>query len=107
MGMGIAAQGDSDEGQCAAELLPRANIERIMHEVLPQGVKISRDSKAFMQQCVHEFIGFLGDETMDACIKEGVMKAADLIASLDRVGAPIASPWMLCRTAPLGARRRA
>lgn len=51
-------------------LLPIANVGRIMKQILPPNVKISKTSKETMQECVSEFISFVTGEASDKCRKE-------------------------------------
>lgn len=65
-------------------LLPAANIARIMAGALPDGAKISREAKRFMQECVSEFICFLTSEVNDRCQQrqQRLMTARDFITAL-------------------------
>jgi nuclear transcription Y subunit beta len=52
------------------DLLPIANVGRIMKQVLPPNSKISKNAKETMQECASEFIGFVTGEAADRCKKE-------------------------------------
>ncbi|KAJ4802151.1 Nuclear transcription factor Y subunit B [Rhynchospora pubera] len=52
------------------QLLPIANVGRIMKRVLPPNSKISKKAKETMQECASEFIGFVTGEAADRCRKE-------------------------------------
>lgn len=52
------------------QLLPIANVGRIMKQVLPPNSKISKKAKETMQECASEFIGFVTGEAADRCKKE-------------------------------------
>ena len=42
--------------------LPIANVSRIMKNAVPPNVKISKEAKEFVQNCVTEFIIFITSE---------------------------------------------
>jgi nuclear transcription Y subunit beta len=52
------------------QLLPIANVGRIMKQVLPPNSKISKKAKETMQECASEFIGFVTGEAAERCKKE-------------------------------------
>ncbi|PIA44564.1 hypothetical protein AQUCO_01700275v1 [Aquilegia coerulea] len=52
------------------QLLPIANVGRIMKQMLPPNAKISKEAKETMQECVSEFISFVTGEASDKCHKE-------------------------------------
>ncbi|XP_038704743.1 nuclear transcription factor Y subunit B-4-like [Tripterygium wilfordii] len=52
------------------QLLPIANVGRIMKQILPQSAKISKESKQTIQECATEFISFVTAEASDKCHKE-------------------------------------
>lgn len=52
------------------QLLPIANVGRIMKQILPTTSKISKGAKETMQECVTEFISFVTSEASDRCHKE-------------------------------------
>ncbi|KAL4340970.1 hypothetical protein GQ457_08G021540 [Hibiscus cannabinus] len=52
------------------QLLPIANVGRIMKQILPPNAKISKEAKETMQECVSEFISFVTGEASDKCHKE-------------------------------------
>jgi histone H3/H4 len=43
-------------------LLPIANVARIMKKALPNNAKIAKDAKDCVQECVSEFIAFITSE---------------------------------------------
>ncbi|KAA3456199.1 nuclear transcription factor Y subunit B-5-like [Gossypium australe] len=52
------------------QLLPIANVGRIMKQILPQNAKISKEAKETMQECASEFISFVTGEASEKCKKE-------------------------------------
>ncbi|XVF38696.1 hypothetical protein REPUB_Repub20aG0123900 [Reevesia pubescens] len=52
------------------QLLPIANVGRIMKQTLPPNAKISKEAKETMQECVSEFISFVTGEASEKCRKE-------------------------------------
>ncbi|XP_057958434.1 nuclear transcription factor Y subunit B-1-like [Malania oleifera] len=69
---GASASSSTEEG-CIKEqerLLPIANVGRIMKQILPPNVKVSKEAKETMQECASEFIGFVTGEASDKCRKE-------------------------------------
>ncbi|QCE13247.1 nuclear transcription factor Y [Vigna unguiculata] len=52
------------------QLLPIANVGRLMKQILPQNAKISKEAKETMQECVSEFISFVTSEASEKCRKE-------------------------------------
>eukprot|EP00923_Selenidium_pygospionis_P027944 GHVN01050479.1.p2 GENE.GHVN01050479.1~~GHVN01050479.1.p2 ORF type:complete len:309 (-),score=19.92 GHVN01050479.1:1673-2599(-) len=70
------------------QMLPMANIGRIMKRVVPENAKIAKDAKECLQQCVYEFVQFVTGEACDKCINERrkTLNADDLLAALDSLG---------------------
>lgn len=60
---------DDDQDQ-QDQLLPIANVGRVMKQILPTRAKISKQAKQTMQECVTEFISFVTAEASDKCHKE-------------------------------------
>ncbi|KDN43895.1 histone-fold-containing protein [Tilletiaria anomala UBC 951] len=52
------------------ELLPSANISRLMKATLPATSKISREAKEAVSECLSEFICFITSEANDRCMAE-------------------------------------
>ncbi|KAH0448798.1 hypothetical protein IEQ34_022598 [Dendrobium chrysotoxum] len=50
---------DSGDAQEHDRLLLTVGIGRIMRKAFPENVKISREAKDFMQECIIEFISFV------------------------------------------------
>ncbi|GJN16817.1 hypothetical protein PR202_gb03840 [Eleusine coracana subsp. coracana] len=51
-------------------LLPIANVGRIMKDVLPPQAKISKHAKETIQECATEFVGFVTGEASERCRQE-------------------------------------
>lgn len=71
--IGAGANSNSHEEGVAREqeqLLPIANVGRIMKQILPPNAKISKEAKETMQECASEFISFVTSEASDKCRKE-------------------------------------
>ncbi|RLM60841.1 nuclear transcription factor Y subunit B-4-like [Panicum miliaceum] len=51
-------------------LLPIANVGRIMKDALPPQAKISKRAKETIQECATEFIGFITGEASERCRRE-------------------------------------
>ncbi|KAG8363832.1 hypothetical protein BUALT_Bualt19G0063200 [Buddleja alternifolia] len=69
-------------------LLPIANIGRIMKQVLPSNAKISKEAKERMQECASEFISFVTGEASDKCNKENrkTVNGDDICWALSSLG---------------------
>uniref|UniRef100_A0A2N9IB20 Transcription factor CBF/NF-Y/archaeal histone domain-containing protein n=1 Tax=Fagus sylvatica TaxID=28930 RepID=A0A2N9IB20_FAGSY len=69
--IGAAASIDDNNSVKEQEqLLPIANVGRIMKQILPSNAKISKEAKETMQECVSEFISFVTSESSEKCRKE-------------------------------------
>jgi nuclear transcription Y subunit beta len=69
----IGATASIDDNNSVKEqeqLLPIANVGRIMKQILPSNAKISKEAKETMQECVSEFISFVTSESSEKCRKE-------------------------------------
>jgi nuclear transcription Y subunit beta len=51
-------------------LLPIANVGRIMKDVLPPQAKVSKHAKETIQECTTEFLGFVTGEASERCRRE-------------------------------------
>ncbi|XAR53880.1 hypothetical protein NMG60_11022593, partial [Bertholletia excelsa] len=69
-------------------LLPIANVSRIMKKVLPGSVKVSKDAKEMLQECVSEFISFITGESSEKCQKEKrkTINGDDLLWAMTTLG---------------------
>ncbi|XP_008223170.1 PREDICTED: nuclear transcription factor Y subunit B-5-like [Prunus mume] len=72
IGASGAANHDEDGAMMKEQdqLLPIANVGRIMKQILPPNAKISKEAKETMQECVSEFISFVTSEASEKCRKE-------------------------------------
>ncbi|KAJ7977962.1 Nuclear transcription factor Y subunit B [Quillaja saponaria] len=70
------------------QLLPIANVGRIMKQSLPPSAKISKESKQTMQECATEFISFVTGEASDKCYKENrkTVNGDDICWALSALG---------------------
>lgn len=70
------------------QLLPIANVGRIMKKILPANAKIAKEGKETMQECVSEFISFVTGEASDKCRKERrkTVNGDDIVWAIDRLG---------------------
>ncbi|PIN26997.1 CCAAT-binding factor, subunit A (HAP3) [Handroanthus impetiginosus] len=78
-------------------LLPIANVGRIMKQILPPNAKISKEAKERMQECASEFISFVTSEASDRCHKENrkTVNGDDICRALSSVGLDNYSEAML------------
>lgn len=69
-------------------LLPIANVGRIMKRILPPTAKISKEAKETIQECASEFISFVTGEASDKCHKENrkTINGDDLCWALASLG---------------------
>lgn len=70
------------------QLLPIANVGRIMKQTLPPSAKISKEAKETMQECASEFISFVTGEASDKCHKENrkTVNGDDICWALSSLG---------------------
>lgn len=64
---------DSNSGAVGHDnnnLLPIANVGRIMKEAVPPQAKISKRAKETIQECATEFVGFVTGEASERCRRE-------------------------------------
>ncbi|EDO15020.1 hypothetical protein Kpol_1007p4 [Vanderwaltozyma polyspora DSM 70294] len=68
--------------------LPINNVSKLMKNAVPTNVKISKDAKECMQECVSEFISFITSESSDKCIadKRKTINGEDILVSLYSLG---------------------
>jgi histone H3/H4 len=71
-----------------AQLLPIANVSRIMKRGLPHDSKVAKDSKETIQECVSEFISFITSEASDKCAheKRKTITADDILWAMNSLG---------------------
>lgn len=81
---------DADEVREQDRFLPVANIGRIMKKMLndAKDVKIAKDAKEAVQECVSEFISFITSEASDRCQQEkrSCISGADLLWAMATLG---------------------
>ncbi|XP_057962960.1 nuclear transcription factor Y subunit B-4 [Malania oleifera] len=70
------------------QLLPIANVGRIMKQILPPSAKISKEAKETVQECASEFICFVTGEASDKCHKENrkTINGDDICWALSTLG---------------------
>lgn len=70
------------------QFLPIANVSRIMKKSLPANVKISKEAKQTIQECVSEFISFITGEASDKCQREKrkTINGDDLLWAMTTLG---------------------
>ncbi|ODQ48404.1 hypothetical protein PICMEDRAFT_20948, partial [Pichia membranifaciens NRRL Y-2026] len=68
--------------------LPIANVDRVMRHSLPKNVKISKEAKECMQECVSEFISFITSQAAEKCLieKRKTLNGEDILYSLYSLG---------------------
>ena len=87
--VGAASAGADDDSKGEQDrLLPIANISRIMKRVLPAHAKMSKESKAAIQECVSEFIAFITSEAADrlSVDRRKTITADDIIKAINDLG---------------------
>jgi len=69
-------------------LLPSANVGRIMKSHLPENVKISREARYSVQECVTEFIGLITTEAVDRLQQDRrkTITGDDVLSSIRALG---------------------
>ncbi|XP_022138615.1 nuclear transcription factor Y subunit B-7-like [Momordica charantia] len=69
-------------------LLPIANVGRLMKQILPANAKISKEAKETMQECASEFIGFVTGEASEKCRRDArrTVTGDDLCSALESLG---------------------
>lgn len=81
-------QAGEPEGRDQDNLLPIANVGRIMKNGVPHNAKISKDAKECVQECVSEFISFITMEANEKCLQEKrkTINGDDLIWAMKNLG---------------------
>lgn len=69
-------------------LLPAANVGRMMKKMVPNDVKIEKNTKDFVAVCVSEFISFITSEASDKCMQEKrkTLNGEDIVWALHNMG---------------------
>lgn len=70
------------------EFLPISNINRIMKSAVDPNIKISKEAKKLMDECVTEFIGFITSEASEKCKRERkkTINSDDILTVLNLLG---------------------
>lgn len=70
------------------EFLPISNINRIMKQAVHPNLKISKEAKKLMDECVTEFIGFITSEASEKCKRERkkTINSDDILTVLNLLG---------------------
>ncbi len=70
------------------EYLPISNISKIMKSVLDPKLKISKEAKALVEECVTEFICFITSEASEKCKREKrkTVNSEDLLRVMNHLG---------------------
>lgn len=78
----MEAEGHGDER------LPIANIAKVMRGALDSRLKVSREAKFLMEECVTEFICFISSEAAEKCRQERrkTVNAADILEVMKQLG---------------------
>ena len=70
------------------ETLPISNISKIMKKYLDNNMKISKEAKELVEECVTEFICFITSEASDKCKKEKrkTINGEDILTVMKHLG---------------------
>lgn len=70
------------------EYLPISNINRIMKSAINPSLKISKEAKKLMDECVTEFICFITSEASEKCKRERkkTISSDDIITVMNHLG---------------------
>ena len=85
----IKQEGDSDKIPMEDnEYLPISNINKIMRSVIDEKLKISKEAKNLVEECVTEFICFITSEASEKCKKEKrkTINAEDILTVMKLLG---------------------
>lgn len=68
--------------------MPTANVRRIMKEVLPKHIRLSKESVETIKECVTEFILFITSECVDICKRKSSKKICgeDILFAMKNLG---------------------
>ncbi|KAG9391530.1 Histone-like transcription factor (CBF/NF-Y) and archaeal histone [Carpediemonas membranifera] len=78
------------------QYVPIANVNRMMHTVVGDDVKIMRDTKELLQESVSEFILLLTGEATEVCNADGrkTISAEDVLTVVQNVGFERYEPYL-------------
>ena len=70
------------------EYLPISNINKIMRSVIDDNLKISKEAKNLVEECVTEFICFITSEASEKCKREKrkTINAEDILTVMKLLG---------------------
>lgn len=70
------------------EYLPISNINKIMRSVIDDKLKISKEAKNLIEECVTEFICFITSEAAEKCKREKrkTINAEDILTVMKMLG---------------------
>jgi len=79
---------DNDQLENDEENLPISNISKIMKKYLDSNMKISKEAKELVEECVTEFICFITSEASDKCKKEKrkTINGEDILTVMKHLG---------------------
>jgi nuclear transcription Y subunit beta len=79
---------DNDNLENDEENLPISNISKIMKKYLDNNMKISKEAKELVEECVTEFICFITSEASDKCKKEKrkTINGEDILTVMKHLG---------------------
>jgi nuclear transcription Y subunit beta len=79
---------DKDQLENDEENLPISNISKIMKKYLDSNMKISKEAKEVVEECVTEFICFITSEASDKCKKEKrkTINGEDILTVMKHLG---------------------
>ena len=84
----IEAGDGTDQIENDEENLPISNISKIMKRYLDNNMKISKEAKELVEECVTEFICFITSEASDKCKKEKrkTINGEDILTVMKHLG---------------------
>lgn len=84
----IQQEADNDQLENDEENLPISNISKIMKKYLDSNMKISKEAKELVEECVTEFICFITSEASDKCKKEKrkTINGEDILTVMKHLG---------------------
>ncbi|XP_051115830.1 nuclear transcription factor Y subunit B-8-like [Andrographis paniculata] len=70
------------------QIMPIANVSRIMRRALPEHAKITDDAKEVFQECVTEFVSFVTSEANRKCNQEyrKTVTSQDILVAMESLG---------------------
>ncbi len=76
--------------------VPIAAVNKVMHSVVAADVKITKEAKEFVQECVSEYILFLTGESVEKCHGDNrkTITGGDIISTTGEVGFEDYEPYL-------------